>query len=832
MNSAKHQIYLSLKIFLGYYRNTPLQAGSILLGIALAVSLFIGIKVTNENAIASYQQQTQLFNAQISASIVPADGFKYLSEDQYFTLRQQGINALAVLTGSAYDQHNNELAIQSVDLVAAYTMAKAQAKSNFLTNGELPLGRLLSASPLVIMTQSNQQVYAPTGKLTLNGQTFEVITLTDNSRLGSAVLMDLSLGQQVLEQQQLSYIALFSDVNGLKQQLEQHNLLLDGNQLQKNDDGTELTQLTESFHLNLQAISMLAYLVGLFIAYNGVRYSLIKRQKLLVKLLQLGISRKSLMAALLIELMFMVQLGTLLGFIVGMQLSHWLQPMIQITLEQLYLVNFIAGEWQLIWLIEALALTLAVSLFACVPLYRNLVKQNLSQNLTLVGRQHFDSHYPKWQFVLGILGISISAFVISTQAKFQLTMPFTGLLVLSATLLLPQLLNTFIRLLSLWIKHPISHYMVADARELISPLSLAMMALFIALSSNVAMNTLTTSFNHTLMGWLDVVLDGDLYVRPNHQNLQQIDQVLSQDPNVVRVNHQWETQSRYINEQGLAQTISLLARDNLVAVESTMFKDFSLSHIKTFINGQSVFISEPMAIKNQLNIGDEIFISALKDDFPHGITISAIYFDYGNPYGEVMISEKLWYQSTLPASARNIAVIYQGDITMLEKDLLTKTNLSAVNLYRPNEIKNTAIKGLNRTFAITGVMNSLTLVVAAIGLFSAYMMITQSRESTIARLHALGMTKPQLLLLIISQMLLLVVLVLIFALPFGALMGWILTYKTILDSFGWTLATVWPWGLFFKSALVAILAAMMALLFPLIKLARTPVISSLQREIQ
>ncbi len=46
----------ALKVTLAHYRKAPLQAGAILLGVVLAVTLLIGVKATNDNAINSYRE--------------------------------------------------------------------------------------------------------------------------------------------------------------------------------------------------------------------------------------------------------------------------------------------------------------------------------------------------------------------------------------------------------------------------------------------------------------------------------------------------------------------------------------------------------------------------------------------------------------------------------------------------------------------------------------------------------------------------------------------------------------------------------------------------------
>lgn len=54
--------WISLKVFIAHYRHAPIQAGAILLGIALAVTLLIGVKATNDNAVRSYSDATELLS--------------------------------------------------------------------------------------------------------------------------------------------------------------------------------------------------------------------------------------------------------------------------------------------------------------------------------------------------------------------------------------------------------------------------------------------------------------------------------------------------------------------------------------------------------------------------------------------------------------------------------------------------------------------------------------------------------------------------------------------------------------------------------------------------
>ena len=162
-------------------------------------------------------------------------------------------------------------------------------------------------------------------------------------------------------------------------------------------------------------MSMLPSLSASFIAYNG-GYSLMKRQKLLVQLLQQGIERRALMTALMLELILLVVIGSSLGFISGLQLSHWLQPMVAMTLEQMYGAHLLPGIWQWTWLYRgAIALTLGAAFAACLPLYLDLTRQALAirgESLSAM-QAHRKTHSIQFVLACGLLTVAALLFPFS-----------------------------------------------------------------------------------------------------------------------------------------------------------------------------------------------------------------------------------------------------------------------------------------------------------------------------------------------------------------------------------------------------------------------------------
>ncbi|MDO6620337.1 ABC transporter permease [Shewanella sp. 6_MG-2023] len=834
------QWLLSLKIFFAHYRHSPLQAGAILLGILLAVTLLIGVKSTNENAVRSYSEATELLSQRASLLITPAAGQQLINEQVYFRLRQSGIcNALAVINGLAVDDKGRRWQIQGSDLFAAVNLqnhsSEAQTNTNSKTPINIPLDKLLAGSNVLLMSQSLADNIAKDGWFYLqnpqdkaaNTIKLEVISVDDDYGLGNAIVADISLAQILLDQpNKLSYIALFDPAEPLIEQINSQNLLQQQASITEQDQGQALQELTRSFHLNLNAMSMLAFVVGLFIAYNGVRYSLMKRQKLLVQLLQLGINKHNVMLALVAELIVLVIIGASLGFILGLQLSVWLQPMVAMTLEQLYGARLMPGNWQWQWFAQAIVLTLFAGLLACLPLYRQLTQQPLARAGTKHNQASSLLVTQRWLFAIAIVALTICAALFPFTEQYQFSLALMGIVIVAIPLLLPLTLHYVSSSLAKYFPAGLWQYMMAETKELIGPLSLAMMAMLLALTANISMNTLVGSFEVTLKTWLESRLHADLYMRPSSENITDIASFLEKQPKVTGIYSQWTVNSSYQN-----MPVELVSRDLYSTKIVSSLKQQSDDFWAEFTQGNQLMISEPIAIKYKLQIGDSFTLPIMSAKTnQHPVTIGAIFFDYGNPKGQVVIGNTLWQQLQLPKQAKSIAASYDGDINELEQSLVNSKLISTAQMYNQAKIKQQAIAMFKQTFSITMVLNSLTLMVAAIGLFSACLMLTQARQAPLAKLYALGVSKARLRFMMFIQMQFIVLLTCLVALPTGAVLGYLLINKVTLQAFGWSIAMLWDWQAYARVVLIALSTSAVAIAIPLYWQTRKSLIHNLQQE--
>jgi putative ABC transport system permease protein len=146
--------------------------------------------------------------------------------------------------------------------------------------------------------------------------------------------------------------------------------------------------------------------------------------------------------------------------------------------------------------------------------------------------------------------------------------------------------------------------------------------------------------------------------------------------------------------------------------------------------------------------------------------------------------------------------------------------LDSRNLMDQATLKAESRRIFNRTFAITGALNTFTLGVAGVALLTSLLTLSNSRLPQLAPLWAIGLTRRRLAAIELLKTMSVALITGILALPLGLLVAWCLIAVVNVKAFGWRLPFhVFPLQLL-ELLLVAMAAALVAALIPVLKLAR------------
>ena len=275
------------------------------------------------------------------------------------------------------------------------------------------------------------------------------------------------------------------------------------------DSGNDTGSLPDSFRLNLWAMSALMGVVSLFIVLNALNLMYRTRLPNVIRLRQLGISKRVLSGALFTELMVYCVISIPIGIFIGFQAASWLSPVISGTFTSLFNAVFVNPDVNLIS-IFGLALT---TTFLSLVVFSLASVVKLSNALTV--RPVKKKMMRQW--TVGLVSAAALVFLFIAEAFITSTASalfFVALLLLTSCVLVLLWLPIVAKLLSAFVPRqwPVFHYVIANMHLLSSKTRLAVCAFFIALTANIGMNTMTDSFRSATEQWLNQRLYAPFYL--------------------------------------------------------------------------------------------------------------------------------------------------------------------------------------------------------------------------------------------------------------------------------------------------------------------------------
>jgi putative ABC transport system permease protein len=397
----------------------------------------------------------------------------------------------------------------------------------------------------------------------------------------------------------------------------------------------------------------------------------------------------------------------------------------------------------------------------------------------------------------------------------------SGFVVLAAFLLgaalgLPAILERALWLGQCSAHRPLAAWFWADSRQQLSGLSLALMALLLALAVNVGVGTMVESFSRTFISWLDGRLMADVYLNAaDNTQAAEIRAWLQLRPEVQAIlpGGRAETQigGAPIEILGLADHATYRDRWLLLRAGANAWGRLRA--------GDAGFVSEQLARRLKLGVGDSLEVPAPGGNWT--LEVVGIYADYGNPKGQIAVNIAALTRRfpQIPLTRLGLRVA-PAAVPALISELQNKFGLDGRNLVDQATLKAESTRIFNRTFAVTAALNTFTLGVAGIALLTSLLTLGNSRLPQLAPLWAIGITRRQLAAIELLKTMSVALITTLLALPLGLLVAWCLIAVVNVKAFGWRLPfQIFPLQLL-ELLCVAMAASLLAALIPVIKLAR------------
>ncbi len=411
---------------------------------------------------------------------------------------------------------------------------------------------------------------------------------------------------------------------------------------------------------------------------------------------------------------------------------------------------------------------------------------------------------------------------------------------LGVALWLPALLAMALQLASRALRRrPLWQWAVADLQLQLPRLQLAMMALLLALAANLGVSSMVGGFRLTFLDWLDQRLLADIYVHPEEDDYARLQQWLSAQPEVATLLPARHAQATLLldaerrdGERDAVPVALFGIHPAPVLTRQWPLQASAAGREAAWqaLRDGAVFINEQLARRRGFHAGETLTLRG-PDQREQRLVIAAVYPDYGNPHGEiVMPTARLAREFAAPPGSLGV-VLAAGSAHGEARDAALarlRTGLSEA-LAIPGEtftdqrrLKATSREVFERTFAITRALNALTLGVAALALLTTLLAQASARRAQLAPLWALGVSRAQLVAVQLGQLIGAALATALVALPLGIALAWALVAVINVAAFGWRLPLhVFPGEMAVTLALAVLVAAGAALL-PARRLWRSP----------
>lgn len=822
------------------------QSGLSVLGVALGVAVVVAVDLANQSARQAFELSMESLTGRASHHIV--GGPTGFDEALYTRLRvARGLRASAPVVEGLVAMDGRTVRLLGIDPLAE----RASGRPLGRPGGEA-VRRLLAEPATVLVTAGEaQRLGVASGDrlgLEVAGRTRRVrvagvVEPRRDGVAGELLFADIATAQELLDRVgRLDRIDLFlaPEADGRLAALREAlpaGVRIEGAAARRGDT----LQLTRAFQTNLTAMSLLALLVGAFLIYNTMTFSVLRRRRLLGTLRVVGLTGRGLFALVLAEALVIGAAGTALGLGAGTVLGEGLVRLVTRTINDLYFVLTVTDlMWDPASYLKGAALGLGATLIAAaVPAREAATTSPHAAQRRADVEQRARGGLPRLFLVGAVLLAAGSALLALPGGDLIAGFAALFLLVLGASCFVPAGVVGLGRLAGRPLARGFGALGGLAARGLAASLSrsgLAVTALAVAVSATVGMGVMVSSFRVTVSDWLGRILQSDIYIAaPARSSSRAAGEV---SPALIGRLEGLEgvagvTLRRAVEVRAAGGPAELLAWELAPQSGPPPVKAGDPEAAwQALRKGDAVWVTEPFAYHRGLAPGDTVRLYT--DRGPRAFPVAAVYYDYGSDRGRVAMARSLyrrwWDDPAVSSIGLHLAPGTDAEAVLGRVRGLARQVPQRLEVRSNRAVREVSLEVFDRTFAITRVLRSLAVVVAFIGVLSALMALQLERAREHAVLRATGVTPGQLFAMVSAQTGLMGLAAGLAAVPLGLGMSQVLIQVINRRAFGWSMETVVGPGLLAEAVMLALLAALLAGVYPAWRMARTAPAAALREE--
>lgn len=860
---------LLLKFVLRDLAHNRVRTVLTLAGIALGVAVMLAIYLANQAALGQFKESVDVVAGRANLSIHPLAGNEMDEQvfDQLAWLREYQvkftplIDQYAVVLSGA----NPELVeVLGVDIFGDHSFRNierqtdANAKQSAGKDNQVSSLGLLERDHIMIGSDLARRYHLKAGDgidLQVNESAKHLIieSVLAAQGIGKAfggnlVVMDIGPAQELFNMKHsINRIDLIvpEQVSGkimsdLRKTLPQ-GLAVD----QPERRSKQIEKMLSSFQYNLGALSLIAMLVGMFLIYNTMSISVIRRRSDLGTLRALGVTRSSIFLLFSFEALSLGLIGSVAGSILGVGFAQFALKAVSRTVHTLYVDQpraeiLIHPEPILIAIAIGCAMTFAA---AMAPAFEavNVPPAEAARRASFERKvRHLSPWLAGCGAALGaasvwcaqqpaINGFPVWGFVAAASAVFAVAFCIP----LSLDWILPRLKPLFTR----WGGAEAS-LAASGLHGALGRTSVAIASLMVGIAMMVSLAVMIGSFRQTVIAWVQQTLRADMWVEPAGRRV---------SSRIGRIGD--DLVARFRKVQGIAALeaftefpfeyegdltnlgageIDVIANyGNLPFVDGERSRDVLLR----LAGKNAVAVSETFALKHNKKKGDHLTLPAPTG--PLDVKIEGVYYDYSTDTGFVVMDRTVFKRHFHDEGASTVAIYLKSgyDVEAVRQELFKVAGRGAQLSMRSNsELKVQVLKVFDNTFAITYALHAISIAVAILGVMNTLFALTLESKRDMGILKYLGASSGQIRKLIFYQAGVLGSVGSLSGLATGFMLSWLLINVINKQSFGWTIQFSIPYEFLLQSFALIMFCSIASGIIPARMAARTVAPEALRSE--
>ncbi len=852
-------------------------------GIALGTAVYLGISLAGASALHSFQRGVTAVSGKAEWRLRRPGA--PLPEELYLTVRRlPEVKAAAPVIESVLELASpaqGPVLLMGIDPFAEASFREyrfdpgsgAEAWKAFLTQPRscllsAPLAQRLRLAPgdsLRVVAGAHRHELTVVGTFQAPGGLYPLE--------GAVLLMDLAWAQELLERLgQVDYIDLIARRPGPETGRRLQEALPPGVEVTwPGAQAPQMEGLVASYRLNLTVLSAIALFVGMFLIYQSVTLSVVRRRREIGLLRTLGMTPRQVLALFLAEGAVTGLVGGFVGLFLGVLLARGALHFMTDTLTSLY--TPVAAQRVLLppmLLLRAWGLAVGATLVAAlVPAleaartkvravwYREELEEVLSRRALGV-------------FAAGLAALGLAGALAGLKPGSGPPLPgFAAafLILLAFALFTPVSALALGRGLAPFFRRTLGVAGDLGCRYLAGSLSrsaVSIAALACALGMLIAVAVMIGSFRETVNFWVSRSISGDLFFGPAVFSTAAYDQYLPPEI-VAELRQDPEVADIY-----LYRCVRIPFRDRFVLVIGGSFEVLAKYGGLWFRQGDGVeimrevggggqgravpapsskppptpsgglggelegrvgepgspgpplnsaaglcIISEPLAETFGYQEGD--FLELPTPSGTQVLHIKGVFYDFRTDGPSIWMDlrqfRRFWGDSHL-----NAVRLYLKDRAKI-KEFQARLQERYGQRYRllalsHEDLRNGILEIFDQTFALTYALEGVAVVVAVFGIITTFLVLILDRERELALLQALGASRRQILGMVLVESGLASFLSFLLGAGAGSVLSLLLIFVINKQAFGWTIQLFFTPGIYLQTLLLVLALGLTAGAYP------------------